>query len=534
MKRPLVPVVICFGLGIVIAEFCRPAFSLVTFTALVFLLGLILSRRKMIIFQIILFMIFISLGAIYTQAKQSLNANHINDVAKFSYGQEVALKGIVISDVEKRESFQGHKTILTLEVKELQTPSRHFLNIQKKSGSRLPVKTDRNGGSGWQEKTGKILVHIFRDYDVSYGDDISLKGKFHRPFNFETTSKFSYRDYLRYRGIEWIFSVKKAAVVEILSLEEGNRWQKFFYQMRHRFDDLLEQYLSKNEASIMTMMLLGDRSQIPQHIRDLFVHTGTAHVLAISGLHVTLIAGLFLILMRLLPIGRKAQLIAAIVLVIFYALLTGGRPSVVRATIMSIVFLIGFLVERDTDSLNNLSLAALIILLIDPLSLFDIGFQLSFMCVLWIILFVSKVKAGLTKILGNPQGKIWPFFISSLIVSIVALLGVTGLIAYYFSTVTPVAILANLMIVPLSGVVIALGMGLVVIASLWPSAAFVFAHCLKITLNVMTGITFLFDKIPYGYFVIKNVSFLWTLSYYVVVTALFVLPWGRIFRFSKP
>jgi len=117
----------------------------------------------------------------------------------------------------------------------------------------------------------------------------------------------------------------------------------------------------------MRAILLGDRTGIPEHIRELFVKTGTAHILAISGLHVGIVAGLFLVFVRILPVSRRCQLVAAIILLAGYALMTGARPSVVRAAIMASVFLAGFifavslaiiLVYWITTPINSLSNAA--------------------------------------------------------------------------------------------------------------------------------------------------------------------------------
>ena len=130
----------------------------------------------------------------------------------------------------------------------------------------------------------------------------------------------------------------------------------------------------------------------------LFVQTGTAHILAISGLHIGVVAAIFLLLVKFIPIGGKCQSAGVIGLLMFYAFLTGGRPSVVRATIMMIVFLASFIVEKERDVLNTLSLSAMIILVYNPLNLFDIGFQLSFVCVLSIIFLNSQLnRAGLIR-----------------------------------------------------------------------------------------------------------------------------------------
>jgi len=111
------------------------------------------------------------------------------------------------------------------------------------------------------------------------------------------------------------------------------------------------------------------------------VKTGTAHILAISGMHIGVIAAIFMFTFKMLPMDRRFRLGMTAILLIGYALMTGGRPSVIRATIMAVVLLGGYMFERESDSINLLGLAAFILLLMNPFYLFDVGFQLSFVCV---------------------------------------------------------------------------------------------------------------------------------------------------------
>ena len=267
----------------------------------------------------------------------------------------------------------------------------------------------------------------------------------------------------------------------------------------------------------MQTILLGDRSQIPKPIKELFIQTGTAHILAISGLHVGIVAGLILIFLRLIPIGRRVQLVLTIFILLFYAFLTGGRPSVIRATIMAVVFLTSFLLEREPEVLNTLSLAALILLLLNPLNIFDVGFQLSFICVLSIIFLTPKIERIMSKFVSDSKHRIYNIFKQMVSVSIAVWLGVAGCIAYYFHIVTPITIGANLAVIPLTTIIVALGMGLLIVGSLIPSGAFIFAACIKLFLNLMVGIIYLFSLVPFAYFDLSGITVWQTISYYLVI-----------------
>jgi outer membrane assembly lipoprotein YfiO len=495
--RPLVGITIAFILGILLQRYCSFPFTVMAFAAFLLLPAAVIFRRKTWIATVCLLLSFCLLGGIYTHNRQTRPPEHLDHIVRYYPRSPVQLEGTVVSDIRHGNIGRAEKISFTLQVRRFETRW------------------------GWRAKTGKILIQLFRPLDVAYGDSLRLEGRLHRPFEFSKDKNFSYREYLENQGITSILSVGKKARVEILDHDRGNPLKAASLRVSRHLKDQFARYLTPNEAAIMQAMVLGDRTQLSEHIRKIFVETGTAHILAISGLHIGIVAFLIFVVIKLLPLPWRWHYILTIILLMSYAFLTGGRPSVVRATIMAVVFLAGFLTERETDSINSLALAALAILLVNPLNVFDLGFQLSFVSVLSILMLCPLVEKALP---GNWQGsKFRRFWLRSLIVSCVAWIGVSGLIAYYFQIITPVTIAANLLVVPLMSAVVALGMGLLLAACFLPLCAPLVAVCLKCALNIMVGTAYLFGCLPGAYFYLKNVSFHQSVVYYMGVV---VVLWG--------
>jgi competence protein ComEC len=379
-----------------------------------------------------------------------------------------------------------------------------------------------------QPRSGKALVNVFRRENLQYGQRILLTGKFHKPFPGSSLGHFSYEDYLKRNGIYWMLSVRKDSSIQVLADGQGSRVQAFSLASRHRFKSILEQYLNDLEAGVIQSLVLGGRYYIPDSVRQVFVETGTAHILAISGMNIGAIALLIVIMLSVARVPRRLQLFLTIIFLAAYAYFTGANPSVVRATVMAVVFLAGFLWEREQESLNSLGLAALVILVIDPLSLMDIGFQLSFMGVFSIIYFYPCVYAfcaGTKALEGN---RFMAMTVQALCMSAAAWVGVAPLIAYYFQIVTPVTVLANLPIIPFVSALMMLGVGLMAAAFVSPWLAASFAACIKAVLVAMMVIIEAFGRVPWGHWPMKEVP-VWALGmYYSLVLALFYWLDGKI------
>ena len=260
---------------------------------------------------------------------------------------------------------------------------------------------------------------------------------------------------------------------------------------RGQLKQSLYHYLDDQEAGTTSAIVLGDRGQIPKEINMAFRHTGTGHILVIAGLHMAMMTTMVIFILKLIRIPRSWQVVLSILLVFTYAILTGGSVPVMRAAFMAAVLLAASNIELESDALNSLSLAALILLLMDASNLFETSFQLSFAAVAAIIILYTPIEKRLS---FCPQ-----WLSCALSVSTAAWIGITPLQIWHFGTITPVALIANLFIVPLLDLTVALGLTLA-LAGLWAAPlAWGLAGCLKVVFNLMVVVAFWFSQIPYGY-----------------------------------
>ncbi len=451
-------------------------------------------RRKKYIFGIFILFEFFVLGWLCTHSRWMFAQDHIYfQKAQIDFSQ-ISVQGIIASEI--RRSQQGH------------TPRLSFV---------LDLRQIRDK-EAWEMTSGKVLVNLFKEMPLNYGDKIVLKGKLHRPFEFSRNKKFSYREYLKRQGIIYVLSVKKDSHVEILHADYGHLFLRKLYQWRSFASRLLARHLNLTESSLMQAMLLGERLYIPASLKDVFVKTGTAHILAISGLNVGIVVLVLFFLLRMIAGSGGMTYGLTIGFVFIYVLLTGGSPSVVRAGIMAIVFLTGFVIERETNGINSLSFAAFLILGLDPQNILDIGFQLSFVSVLAILLFYPIFMRSAKVFLKRYPNKVFKFVLETFSVSLAATIGVAGLIAYYFEIVTPVSLWANLIVVPLSTLATILGIGMLLSGGFIPFLGI----CIEFVLNLMVWFMATCQNFPFAYLYFQDVN-LWTvISYYCSIIALWL------------
>lgn len=292
--------------------------------------------------------------------------------------------------------------------------------------------------------SGLIAVKAsYRDASLSYGGRVRIFGRLYTPKN---------PDYLR--------SLARNGVCAILTAERsvplpGDRMGNIFMEMvvgiRQRMVRIIHLTIPPPGNGLIRGMVLGERWEIAPSLRESFYRIGIGHILAVSGLHVGFILFGSLGLLRLLNIGLKPSMFLSIFIIGIYVLITGCRPSTLRAFIMVTSSILAYLLDRDRSLLNGLALAAFLILCFRPISLFDVGFQLSFTATLGIILFLPLLMEGLKRVLPEwvaipvaisiaAQGSIWP------------------LLAYYFNTFSPIAVLANIVVIPLAGLGVGLGL----------------------------------------------------------------------------
>ncbi|MBF0387509.1 MAG: ComEC family competence protein [Candidatus Omnitrophica bacterium] len=478
-SRPCVLIALAFCGGIMLEKFSGlPLWAWPVMAGVVSsLAGLLRGRRWARVS--LLFAICACAGAMALRSYVSLPADH---VARF-IGQEVQMQGRVVSDITSAPVAGRARTSFVLEARE------------------IIVKGVR------RQASGRVLVVIFRAAEVAPEDEVMLSGRIRAPSGFGASSgRLSYVDSLAGRKVLAAINVTRSAECRVLGRNTPRFWEAWARFCRNWLDGVLERYLSPGEAGLMKGLIYGERSDIPDHVKNIFLRTGTTHILAVSGLNVAMVAlGIFFVL-SLLPVPRLVRLVLAMAMTSWYAYVAGGSSPVVRAAVMSAVYMLSFTLEREQDGLNTLAVASLAILVVNPTQLFDIGFQLSFAGVLSLVLIVPLL-GGLFPDSGR---RLWNEYLG---VSIAAFFGTAGIVLYYFGTVTPVSLLANIPAVPLVGVITALGALLFVAGGLAFLAAPV-ALVLKAALNLLVYSLYLFTLVPGGFFYIDPLPALCQVALY--------------------
>jgi competence protein ComEC len=236
--------------------------------------------------------------------------------------------------------------------------------------------------SDWDENLELVATEFPR---LAYGDRVKFTAKLRLPRNFRNPGAFDYEGYLHGLGISTIASVK-AENVEKLSGSTGNPFG--FWRSRIRRSILEHIYSpayglwSHEDAPLLAAMVIGDESGLTRHVREEFQQTGAYHLLVVSGMNVALLALAVFWVARLVRLPEWAASVVTIALCVFYAYVAGLGAPILRAVLMLSVYLIGRLLYRDRAALNATGFAALVVLVISPAALFDAGFQLTFMALL--------------------------------------------------------------------------------------------------------------------------------------------------------
>jgi competence protein ComEC len=339
--------------------------------------------------------------------------------------------------------------------------------------------------------SGLLRVTVVGDLpDFNVGDKIRFKARMRSITNFKNPGGFDYKRYMAFKGI---FATAYARGDKI-SVAENSPPSIVFQtinRVRNTFADLVENSGSPEVQGVLKALIIGDRTQISDTTRQNFIRAGVAHLLAISGLHIGIVATVAFAFFSWLtgwikPLlwrawTRKSAALLSLMPVVAYGVVAGFSPSTQRAVLMVTVFLMTFLLAKEQDSLNTLALAALVILIVDPPSLFSISFQLSFVTVFAIIYgFASIQNVGflqMTRKKSNWQMRLAVRLVTFFLVSLFAICGSLPLVAFYFNQISLVGLAANFLVVPLVGfITIPLGLLSFFISPLSTTLA---AWCLK-------------------------------------------------------
>ena len=345
----------------------------------------------------------------------------------------------------------------------------------------------------------KIIVSDSIYKTISPGNYISILGTYSKGREIRNPGEFDYNRYLREKGISGIISTYDAGNFEIINTKKSFFPNEIF-QVRKSIYNTILNLQNIETASLLKGLLLADRSDIDFEAKTEFINSGVIHVLAVSGLHTG-----FIILFLLLIFGRfniYFRSFAAISGLLVFMCITGLPVSVFRASIMAIVIIVAFMLNRTTNLFNSLALAALIILIANPDEIYSPGFQLSFSAILSIDLIFPLFRNGIKKL--NIRNKSLKYFILLSAVSLSVEIGTLPITAAYFRKLSVIAPVVNLIVIPLIGLIL-----LTAICTLMISAAFPFIASIYAAANdFFTFVLFRFIKtcgnLEYSFVWIRN------------------------------
>jgi len=355
---------------------------------------------------------------------------------------------------------------------------------------------------------------------AAFGDELQLFGIAEPISQPRNPGEFDMRSYLARRDVHSQLFVSYEGDGAILRHRGGNPILRTAQKSRRWMQSVLSRGLedSPDVQGLITGMVLGLRHQTPEDIEEPFQQTGTLHLFAVAGLHVGIVAQLLWIVATIAQLRRRLAIVLIIPALLFYAAITGLHVSSIRAALMSSVLLGGFLVERRVFTLNSLAAAAVLILCWDTNELFSLGFQLSFSVVTAIVLWADPIFRWLRRAFAPD-----PFLPRSLFsgsrrfadrllwwiargasVSLAAWIGSLPLMLWYYNLVTPISLLANMIVVPIAFFVLACGLLSLVAAPISTALSVIFNNTNWILARVVLVVVHFFAQLPTGHFYVER------------------------------
>ncbi|MCD6051652.1 MAG: putative Metallo-beta-lactamase superfamily, partial [Verrucomicrobia bacterium] len=439
--------------------------------------------------------------------------------------------------------------LATIEGTLAEAPRERFVETKRGTESRFSslIDVQRIQLKGeWKPAEGRVFVQTpaAPPLELHRGRQVQVKGNLGVPEPPSTPDMLDFREYLAHQDIH--FQMHTRGLEDWHLAENGSRKAA---PLSDRFRDWamveFQGNLPPGDQNVMLLqaMGLGWKAGLMDDVAKPFMQSGTLHVFAISGLHVALIAVMLVALLHGVGVPRRVCGAVLIPLLWFYTAATGWQASAVRSAIMMSVIGAGWMLERPSNMLNSLAAAAAIILVWDPQQLFQPGFQLSFMVVLSMGLLIPPVEEWRKRIFRpdpllpeelRPRWQRWfdepvRWITMNAVTSFAAWLGSLPLIAYYFKMITPVSLLANLVLVPLSSLALMSSFGSLLLA--WcPPIAELFNLAAWLLMKWMVASSIWFAELPAAWWpVIKPGPGIF-LSFYTLVLSLFAVQWKSPWR----
>lgn len=376
-----------------------------------------------------------------------------------------------------------------------------------------------------------VRVFLHRDTiskvkkSIVVGEGLRIYARLRQPRNFRQ-SNFDYETYLKGRGIIGVAYIPahcwEKTRPNVSQLSVFARARIAALSLRHRLTLSYKQFgLSGQAFAVVAAMSLGDKSAVSEDIRDAYSITGASHILALSGMHL----GIIYSLLSFLSFGRRFREVRELLLITAiwaYVFMVGMSPSVVRSAVMLTVYSFVSLSGRHRMSLNTLAFTATVMLFFNPLCLYDIGFELSFLSVAFILVYNGRLSG----LISSDYQQRHPFLRTiwqMACMSTVAQLGTSPLVVYYFGRLSVYFLLANFLVIPAATVILYASVAMLAFGFM-QTLQLAVAYLLQVVVTVLNGSLLFLSRLPGAS--VENISankLQVALSYIVVLIVLHVV-----------
>ncbi|WP_367773279.1 ComEC/Rec2 family competence protein [Flavobacterium sp. WC2421] len=436
LQFPLARITFGFILGILVAFYAKPDIN--------YLLGLLFlsfslfivsyfTHKRTIYFGICTYLFVVCLGTItqtvHTDSYQK--NNYIHNVSAFEKPQLITL---IIREQLKKTNFNDR-----------------YIAIINQIGS--------------EKNSGKIIVNLPKDslnHTFETGSCLQIKGVLIRNKNPDNPNQFDYGNYLEQKQIYAQLYADTEAIT-IGSVFKKDIWYYISKLRNSIIHNLEKNNFHKKELSVAIALIMGQRQDISPQIIQEYQYAGAIHILSVSGLHVGFILLFLTFILKPIPNTKKGALLKLVIIITclwIFALIAGLSPSIVRSVTMFSFVAIGYHLRRSVNIYHTLLVSILLILLFQPSFLFDVGFQLSYVALFFIIWFQPLLAS-----LWLPKQKLHKYIWGALTVSFAAQIGTLPLSIYYFHQFPGLFFITNLIIMPLLSFIMVVGVLVMILAA---------------------------------------------------------------------
>lgn len=351
----------------------------------------------------------------------------------------------------------------------------------------------------------KLIVTDNKKENLKYGDIIKIKGEYEKIVSFKNRGVFNYEKHLRKENI-----YGKLKVETIRKIGKEDNLYTIFININKAIKSKFENNFTYQESSMLKALIIGDKSQVDEKIKENFQDNGLSHILAISGMHISCLIIIFQKIIDRILKNNKKKKISIILILIIYGLVIGFLPSAIRAIIMTDLAIISKLFYRKNNQSIDIAIACLIIIIYNPYYIIDSGFLLSFGATIGIIYIFPKINKIQVK------NKFLKYFFEIFIVSISVNIAIFPIMIYFFKKISISFFITGLILTPLVFLIEILGIAIIFMPQF-------IIEIIKPIVEIIMGLFIKISEINLGKFYIKVPTVLEIISYYLIVIYFFKL-----------